>query len=209
MNYKYEKKGSEIYKKSFSIIRSESNLDSFSKEEEKIVVRMIHSSGLTSINNKVKFSKSFTRVAKEAIINGGNIICDTNMVKHGITQNRLPSKNKIICTLDNQRVPDISKRIQNTRTAAAVELWEPYLKGSLVAIGNAPTCLFYFLEMLEKKKLPLPSAIIAFPVGFVGALESKEVLFNKQPCECCIIEGRLGGSAMTVAAINAIASDKE
>ena len=123
---------------------------------------MIHSSGLTSINNKVKFSKSFAGVAKEAIINGGNIICDTNMVKHGITQNRLPSKNKIICTLDNQRVPDISKRIQNTRTAAAVELWEPYLKGSLVAIGNAPTCLFYFLEMLEKKNFLYQAPLLHF-----------------------------------------------
>ncbi len=209
MVFKYEKQGSEIYKKSFSIIRSETNLDFFSKQEEKIVVRIIHSSGLTSISDKIKFSKNFVQVAKEAVKNGGNIICDTNMVKYGITKSRLPSKNAIICTLDDKEVPSISKRIHNTRTAAAVQLWEPYLKGSLVAIGNAPTCLFYFLEMLEKKQLPLPQAIIGFPVGFVGAIESKEELFSKQPSECCIVNGRLGGSAMTVAAVNAISSDKE
>ena len=209
MNYKYEKSGSEIYKKSFSIIRSETDLNSFSKEEEKIVVRMIHSSGLTSINTKISFSKNFVTVAKDAVKNGGNIICDTNMVRYGITKSRLPAKNSIICTLNEEEVPDISKRIKNTRTAAAVELWRPYLEGSIVAIGNAPTCLFYFLELLAKKELPIPKAIIGFPVGFVGAIESKEQLFSQQPSECCVINGRLGGSAMTVAAINAISSEKE
>ncbi len=209
MDYNYEKKGSEIYKKSFSIIRSETKLDSFSKDEEKVVVRIIHSSGLTSIYNKIKFSEFFTKEAKGALKDGCNIICDTNMVKYGITKNRLSSKNTIICTLDDERVSSISEKIKNTRTAAAVELWKPHLEGSLVAIGNAPTCLFYFLEMLEKKKLPLPRAIIGFPVGFVGAMESKRELLSKQPAECCIIEGRLGGSAMTVAAINALASEKE
>ena len=209
MNYKYEKSGDKIYKKSFSIIRSETNLESFTKEEEQIVVRMIHSSGLTSINTQVSFSKNFVQVAKKAIKSGGNIICDTNMVKYGITRSRLPSNNSIICTLEEKEVPSLSKKIKNTRTAAAVELWEPYLKGSVVAIGNAPTCLFYFLELLAQKKLPLPKAIIGFPVGFVGAIESKNQLFTEQPTECCIINGRLGGSAMTVAAINAMSSEKE
>ena len=205
----YEKNGSKIYRKSFSIIRSETNLKSFSKDEEKIVVRMIHASGFTSINTKVKFSKNFVKKARDAVRSGGNIICDTNMVKYGITKSRLPANNLIICTLNEKKVIKISKKICNTRTAAAVELWGPYLKGSLVAIGNAPTCLFHFLELLKNKKLPHPEAIIGFPVGFVGAKESKEVLYKDMPSECCIIEGRLGGSAMTVAAVNAISSEKE
>lgn len=209
MNFKYEKNGNEIYKKSFSIIRSETQLNYFSSEEEKIVVRMIHASGCTFIDNKVKFSKNFAQKAKRAIRNGGNIICDTNMVKYGITKSRLPSNNSIVCTLNDSEVSSIAKKISNTRTAASVELWEPYLEGSVVAIGNAPTCLFYFLELLLNNQLPKPDAIIGFPVGFVGAKESKDELFNSQLCECCIIEGRLGGSAMTVAAINAIASEKE
>ncbi len=209
MNLKYEKNGDEIYKKSFSIIRAETNLNDFSSEEEKIVVRMIHASGSTSINNKIKFSKNFVQKAKSAVMSGGNIICDTNMVKYGVTKSRLPANNSIICTLNDKKVTLISKEINNTRTAAAVQLWKPYLKGSIVAIGNAPTCLFYFLELLRNKKLPEPEAIIGFPVGFVGAKESKDELYNNPPSECCIIQGRLGGSAMTVAAINAISSEKE
>tara|TARA_B100000989_G_scaffold287038_1_gene256268 strand:- start:489 stop:1118 length:630 start_codon:yes stop_codon:yes gene_type:complete len=209
MNFKYEKNGEKIYKKSFSIIRSETNLGSFSKEEEKIVVRMIHASGFTSINTKVKFSKNFVKKAKEAVNSGGNIICDTNMIKSGITKSRLPADNSIICTLNEKEVFSLSKKIGNTRTAAAVELWGPYLKGSLVAIGNAPTCLFHLLELLRNKTLPEPEAIIGFPVGFVGAVESKDDLFNNKQIECCIIKGRLGGSAMTVAAVNAILSEKE
>ena len=209
MNFKYEKNGDEIYKKSFSIIRSETNLSSFSKEEEKIVVRMIHASGFTSINTRVKFSKNFVKKAKKAVNSGGNIICDTNMIKYGITKSRLPANNSIICTLNKKEVLSLSRKIGNTRTAAAAELWGPYLKGSLVAIGNAPTCLFHLLELLKNKILPQPEAIIGFPVGFVGAMESKEGLFNNKQLECCIIEGRLGGSAMTVAAVNAILSEKE
>lgn len=209
MNSIYEKNGEEIYKKSFSIIRSETNLNSFSKEEEKIVVRMIHASGNTSINTKVKFSENFVKKAKASVKSGGNIICDTNMVKYGITRSRLPAENLIICTLNEKDIPFISKKISNTRSAAAAELWGPYLKGSIVAIGNAPTCLFHFMELLAKKKLPKPEAIIGFPVGFVGAKESKEDLLNSKLSECCIIEGRLGGSAMTVAAVNAILSEKE
>lgn len=209
MNSEYEKNGNEIYKKSFSIIRSETNLKSFSEDEEKIVVRMIHASGFTSINTMVKFSKNFVKKARNAVNSGGNIICDTNMIKYGITKSRLPANNSIICTLSEKKVTEISNKICNTRTAAAVELWGPYLKGSLVAIGNAPTCLFHFLELLKNKKLPKPEAIIGFPVGFVGARESKEDLYKDMPCECCIIEGRLGGSAMTVAAVNAISSEKE
>ena len=162
MNLKYEKNGDEIYKKSFSIIRTETNLNSFSKDEEKIVVRMIHSSGLTTINSEVKFSRDFVKKAKNAVKAGGNIICDTNMVRYGITKSRLPANNSIICTLNEKKVLSISKRISNTRTAAAVELWEPYLKGSLVAIGNAPTCLFYFLELLKKKNFQSQRLLLDF-----------------------------------------------
>jgi len=209
MNSKYEKNGEEIYKKSFSIIRSETNLNSFSKEEEKIIVRMIHASGNTSISTKIKFSENFIKKAKASVKSGGNIICDTNMIKYGITKGRLPANNSIICTLSEGEVLPLSKKIGNTRTAAAAELWGPYIKGALVAIGNAPTCLFHLLELLSNKKLPKPEAIIGFPVGFVGAMESKVELFNNNQIESCIIEGRLGGSAMTVAAVNAILSEKE
>ena len=131
------------------------------------------------------------------------------MIKYGITISRLPAKNKIICMIKDDKITRLSKEIKNTRTAAGVELWKPYLSGSIVAIGNAPTALFYLLEMLKDKDCPKPAAIIGFPVGFVGAAESKDALFDFKKIPFCIIRGRLGGSAMTVAAINAIATDKE
>tara|TARA_B100000767_G_scaffold39906_1_gene33504 strand:+ start:2018 stop:2647 length:630 start_codon:yes stop_codon:yes gene_type:complete len=209
MSYEYEKDGSKIYDKSFAIIRNESHLANFKNGEEKVVVRMIHASGMTNITNQVYFSKNMVNIARNALQNGANILCDTNMVKYGITNSRLPANNKIICMLGNEQINSTAKKIKNTRTAAGVELWKPYLSGAIVAIGNAPTALFYLLDMLKEDNCPKPSAIIGFPVGFVGAQESKEALYKFNSIPFCIIKGRLGGSAMTVAAINAIAKEKE
>ena len=209
MSYNYEKNGAKIYQKSFSIIRKETDLSNFNKLEEKVVVRMVHASGMTCISSQIYFSPNMVSIARNSIENGANILCDTNMIKYGITISRLPAKNKIICMIKDDQITRLSKEIKNTRTAAGVELWKPYLSGSIVAIGNAPTALFYLLEMLKDKDCPKPAAIIGFPVGFVGAAESKDALFDFKKIPFCIIRGRLGGSAMTVAAINAIATDKE
>ena len=209
MEIEYEKNGKKIYQKSFSIIREETNLSSFKKDEEKILVRIIHACGMTEIHKKIFFKNNIVENASKALINGARILCDTNMIKYGITKSRLPYNNEIMCMLNNENIYEISKKIKNTRTAAGVELWKPYLSGSLVAIGNAPTALFHLLELIKKKQCALPAAIIGFPVGFVGAEESKDALFETDNLPCCIIKGRLGGSAVTVAAVNAIASESE
>ncbi|RZK02883.1 MAG: precorrin-8X methylmutase, partial [Novosphingobium sp.] len=137
------------------------------------------------------------------------ILCDARMVSEGVTRARLPADNAVICTLHDAAVPDLARVLGNTRSAAALELWRPHLSGALVAIGNAPTALFHLLNMLEDRDCPRPAAIIGCPVGFVGAAESKAALWQAQPVPCCIVEGRLGGSAITVAAINALASRAE
>ena len=209
MKMEYEKNGKKIYQKSFSIIRKETNLSSFKKDEEKLVVRIIHSCGMTDIHKKIFFKNNFVEKASKALMNGARILCDTNMIKYGITKSRLPYNNEIMCMLNDEKIYEVSKKIKNTRTAAGVELWKPYLSGSLVAIGNAPTALFHLLELIHKKQCPMPAAIIGFPVGFVGAKESKDALFETDNLPCCIIKGRLGGSAVTVAAVNAIASESE
>ena len=147
--------------------------------------------------------------ARRALNDGAPIFCDARMVSEGITRARLPQNNDIICTLHDERVRPLAREIGNTRSAAALELWRDRLEGSVVAIGNAPTALFYLLDMLADPDCPRPAAIIGCPVGFVGAVESKEALMDSQPVPCCIVRGRLGGSAITVAAINAIASTKE
>lgn len=154
MEIEYEKNGKKIYQKSFSIIREETNLSSFKKDEEKIVVRIIHACGMTEIHKKIFFKNNFVENASKALINGARILCDTNMIKYGITKSRLPYNNEIMCMLNNENIYEISKKIKNTRTAAGVELWKPYLSGSLVAIGNAPTALFHLLELIKKKTVP-------------------------------------------------------
>jgi precorrin-8X/cobalt-precorrin-8 methylmutase len=147
--------------------------------------------------------------ARKALENGAPILCDARMVSEGITRPRLPANNPVICTLHDPAVPAMAAEMQNTRSAAAVELWRPYLEGSIVAIGNAPTALFHLLNMLEDPTTPRPAAIIGCPVGFVGAAESKEALMAAPPCPAMIVQGRLGGSAITVAAVNALASRRE
>jgi precorrin-8X/cobalt-precorrin-8 methylmutase len=207
--YTYETDGAAIYKQSFAMIRAEANLDRFTPEEEPIAVRMIHAAGMVGLEEHVRFSPDFAVAARRALENGAPILCDARMVSEGVTRKRLPADNEVICTLWAEGIQDLAKEMSNTRSAAALELWRPHLEGALVAIGNAPTALFHLLNMLQDPDCPRPAAIIGCPVGFVGAIESKDALWEDQPVPCCIVEGRLGGSAITVAAINAIASRAE
>ncbi|WP_417604521.1 precorrin-8X methylmutase [Primorskyibacter flagellatus] len=209
MPYTYETNGAEIYRQSFAMIRAEADLDRFSASEEPIVVRMIHAAGLVGLERDVWLSPGFADAARAALEGGAPILCDARMVSEGVTRARLPADNPVMCTLHDARVRDLAAQMGNTRSAAALELWRPHLGGAVVAIGNAPTALFHLLNMLEDPECPRPAAIIGCPVGFVGARESKDALWADQPVPCCIVEGRLGGSAITVAAINAIASRAE
>ncbi|MEM9971005.1 MAG: precorrin-8X methylmutase [Pseudomonadota bacterium] len=209
MPYTYETDGAAIYRESFATIRAEADLARFTPQEEPIAVRMIHAAGMVGLEKHVRFSPTFATTAREALAKGAPILCDARMVSEGVTRPRLPADNAVICTLHDASVRDMAARMQNTRSAAALELWRPHLAGSLVAIGNAPTALFHLLNMLEDPDCPRPAAIVGCPVGFVGAAESKDALWDAQPTPCCIVEGRLGGSAITVAAINAIASRAE
>lgn len=209
MPHVYETDGAAIYRQSFATIRAEADLARFSAEEEPVAVRMIHAAGMVELAPYLRFSADFVRVAAAALADGAPILCDARMVSEGITRARLPTNNAIRCTLHDPQVPALAQAMGNTRSAAALELWRPYLAGALVAIGNAPTALFHLLNMLEDPHCPRPAAILGCPVGFVGAAESKAALWQAPPVPCCIVEGRLGGSAITVAAINALASRAE
>lgn len=209
MPHTYETNGAAIYEESFRTIRAEADLARFDKDEEPVVVRMIHAAGLVGLEKDVRFSPGMATFARQALKNGAPILCDAYMVSEGITRPRLPAGNEVICTLRDPRVPDMAKEMGNTRSAAALELWRPHLDGALVAIGNAPTALFHLLNMLEDPACPRPAAIIGCPVGFVGAAESKDALMQDLPVPSMIVQGRLGGSAITVAAVNALASFKE
>ena len=209
MTFQYEKSPDKIYEQSFSIIRKEAELSSFLNIEEKIVVRMIHALGFVGLEEYIQFTPGFVSRVRDALGKGARIICDTKMVSEGITKARLPANNHIICTLNDKSVPEIAKRISNTRTAAAIHLWEDYIQGSLIVFGNAPTALFYLLEFLTKKKDLKPAGIIGCPVGFVGAAESKQALIEVKTLNSLVVKGRLGGSAVAVAAVNALAQEKE
>ena len=206
--YAYIRDGAEIYRRSFAMIRAESDLARFTPEEEIVAVRVIHSCGMVEVAADVAFSKDAAIIARQALRNGAPILCDAKMVANGVTKARLPASNQIICTLDDPATARLAQELGTTRTAAAMELWRPHLAGAVVAIGNAPTALFRLLEMLDAGA-PHPAAIIGMPVGFVGAAESKDALMADGRVPCIIVRGRKGGSAMTVAAINALASDKE
>jgi precorrin-8X/cobalt-precorrin-8 methylmutase len=209
MPHVYETDGAAIYRQSFAMIRAEADLVRFSAEEEPLAVRMIHACGMVDLAPHIRFSPSFASAARTALAIGAPILCDARMVSEGITRARLPASSPVICTLNEPQVPDMARAMGNTRSAAALELWRPHLAGAVVAIGNAPTALFHLLNLLEEPDCPRPAAIIGCPVGFVGAVESKAALWAALPVPCCIVEGRLGGSAITVAAINALASRAE
>lgn len=204
----YIRDGAEIYRQSFAIIRAEADLSRFHGAAEKVAVRMIHACGMPEIAADIAMSPGFAVAARASLMAGAPILCDSKMVANGITLARLPARNAVVCTLGEPQVPALAERMKNTRSAAALELWRPQLGGAVVAIGNAPTALFRLLEMLDEGA-PLPAAIIGLPVGFVGAAESKEALAEAAPVPYLILRGRKGGSAMAVAAINALASEAE
>ncbi|QIL72774.1 precorrin-8X methylmutase [Diaphorobacter sp. HDW4B] len=209
MTYTYETNGDAIYRQSFSIIRSEADLKRFSPLEERVACRMIHAAGMVELAQHIHFSSDFAEAAEAAIQRGAPILCDARMVSEGITRKRLSANNPIVCTLQDPRVPALASEMGNTRSAAALELWRDQLEGAVVAIGNAPTALFHLLNMLQDPSCPRPAAIIGCPVGFVGAAESKDALRAWGQIPFVIVEGRLGGSAITVAAVNALASAVE
>ena len=209
MPHSYETDGAAIYAESFATIRAEAELARFTTEEEVVVVRMIHAAGMVGLERHVRFSPGMAIAARTALEAGAPILCDARMVSEGMTRPRLPAGNAVICTLHDPQVPDLARQMGNTRSAAALELWRPHLDGAVVAIGNAPTALFHLLNMLEDPACPRPAAIIGCPVGFVGAAESKDALMADLPAPSVIVKGRLGGSAITVAAVNALASRKE
>jgi precorrin-8X/cobalt-precorrin-8 methylmutase len=204
----YIREGSEIYRRSFAIIRSESDLSRFTGTAERVVVRMIHACGMTDLPKDVDLSPDFTEAAEAALKRGAPILCDAKMVANGITRSRLPANNEVICTLDDPRVPALAVERGNTRSAAAMELWREHLEGALVVFGNAPTALFHLLEMLDAGA-PKPAAVIGIPVGFIGAAESKEALARDGRLPYLIVHGRRGGSAMAAAAVNALANPVE
>jgi len=201
----YVRDGAAIYRQSFAIIRAEADLSRFSDAEADVAVRMLHACGLVETAKNIVFSNGVVTAAREALHAGAAILCDSEMVSHGITRARLPADNAVICTLRDPTVPALAEKRGTTRSAAALELWLDRLEGAVVAIGNAPTSLFRLLEMLDGGA-PCPAAILGVPVGFVGAAESKEALIaNSRGIPFIAVRGRVGGSAMTAAAVNGLA----
>lgn len=209
--YDYERNGQAIYDASFATIRKEADLSGFPDDVSAVVVRMIHAAGQTDLTTDVEFSAGVVCAARAALNAGAPILCDAHMVASGVTRKRLPADNDVICRLRSAEVPELAQTVGTTRSAAAVELWRGQMEGAVVAIGNAPTALFHLLEML-RDGAPRPAAIVGCPVGFIGAAESKAALAADAAelgVEFLTVMGRRGGSAITAAALNAIASTVE
>jgi len=205
----YIKNGEEIYRKSFAIIRAETNWENLPDDLAHLAVRLIHSCGMTDITEDLEASPDAVKIGRNALAGGAAILCDSQMVANGITKARLPKDNPIICTLNYPEVTELARQINNTRSAAALELWRPHLAGAVVAIGNAPTALFRLLELLDQN-VDKPALILGFPVGFVGAAESKiELATNSRGVPFITLHGRRGGSAIAAAAVNALAKENE
>jgi precorrin-8X/cobalt-precorrin-8 methylmutase len=201
----YLRDGAAIYQRSFAIIRAEADLSRFSDAEADVAVRMLHACGVVELARNIVFADGVVTAARQALRAGAAILCDSEMVSHGVTRARLPADNAVICTLRDPAVPALAEKRGTTRSAAALELWLDRLDGAVVAIGNAPTSLFRLLEMLDQGA-PRPAAILGIPVGFVGAVESKEALIaDSRGVPFIAVRGRVGGSAMTAAAVNGLA----
>jgi precorrin-8X/cobalt-precorrin-8 methylmutase len=201
----YLRDGTAIYQRSFAIIRSEADLSRFSPEQADVAVRMIHACGQVELAQHIVFGGDIVVAARNALSSGAPILCDSEMVAHGVTRARLPARNEVICTLNDPRTALLAAKNGTTRSAAALDLWDERLAGAVVAIGNAPTALFHLLDMLDAGA-PKPAAILGIPVGFVGAVESKEALAaDSRGVPFIIVRGRIGGSAMTAAAVNSLA----
>jgi precorrin-8X/cobalt-precorrin-8 methylmutase len=208
MPHLYETDGAAIYRQSFATIRAEADLARFTADEEPVVVRMIHASGMVGLEANIRFTPGIVTAARAALQAGAPILCDARMVSEGITRSRLPAHNAVICTLDVPTVAELAQCMGNTRSAAAIELWRPHLGGAIVAIGNAPTALFRLLELLAAGA-DRPALVLGFPVGFVGAAEAKDTLIGLAGGPAYIaLKGRRGGSALAAAAVNALAAGK-
>jgi precorrin-8X/cobalt-precorrin-8 methylmutase len=203
----YVRDGAEIYRRSFATIRAEADLSGLPEDVARVAVRMIHACGMVDLVADIGFSAGAVTAARKALLDGAPILCDAEMVAAGVTRRRLPAGNEVVCTLRDPAVPGLAAVLGTTRSAAALDLWGDRLAGAVVAIGNAPTALFRLLEMVEAGA-PRPAAVLGIPVGFIGAAESKEAL-AASGLEHLIVRGRRGGSAMTAAAINALASEQE
>jgi precorrin-8X/cobalt-precorrin-8 methylmutase len=207
--FAYEKDGAEIYRQSFATIRAEADLADLPADVATVAVRMIHACGMTDLVRDLAYSPQVVSRARAALRAGAPILCDAQMVASGVTRKRLPADNDVVCTLSDPAVPALAAELGTTRSAAALELWRDRLEGSVVAIGNAPTALFHLLEMIAKGA-PRPAAVLGIPVGFIGAAESKDALAAQTlGLDYLVVRGRRGGSAMTAAAINAIATEAE
>ncbi|MCX5391727.1 precorrin-8X methylmutase [Streptomyces sp. NPDC006482] len=207
--FDYEKDGAEIYRRSFATIRAEAELAGLPADVAQVAVRMIHACGMTDLVQDIAYSPQVVAKAREALNAGAPILCDAQMVASGVTRKRLPADNEVICMLSDPAVPGLAAELGTTRSAAALELWRDRLEGSVVAIGNAPTALFHLLEMIAKGA-PRPAAVLGIPVGFIGAAESKDALAEQTlGLDYLVVRGRRGGSAMTAAAINALAHEAE
>nr|WP_290977078.1 precorrin-8X methylmutase [Ferrovibrio sp.] len=204
----YIRDGAAIYRQSFATIRAEANLGRFSAEEEVVAVRMIHACGMVEIAADIVFSPGAVALARQALQAGAPILCDAKMVASGITRARLPANNEVICTLADPAVPALARQLGNTRSAAALELWRDRMAGAVVVIGNAPTALFHLLDMLDAGAAR-PAIVLGLPVGFVGAVESKQALIEDGRLPFLALHGRRGGSAIAVAAVNALAQESE
>lgn len=205
----YEKDGASIYRQSFATIRAEADLAALPADVSQVAVRMIHACGMVDLVEDLVYSPGVVASARKALNSGAPILCDVKMVASGVTRKRLPADNEVICTLSDPSVPELARKMGNTRSAAAMELWLPRLEGAVVAVGNAPTSLFRLLELIEAGA-PRPAAVIGVPVGFIGAAESKQALAeHPSALEHLVVRGRRGGSAIAAAAINAIASEEE
>ncbi len=205
----YIRDGQAIYRNSFAIIRAEADLSHIPADLEKLAVRVIHACGMVDVVQDLQFSPGAGTAGRQAIAAGAPILCDAHMVAEGVTRARLPANNPVICTLKDERVPGMAKEQGNTRSAVALELWRPLLEGSVVVIGNAPTALFHLLDMIDAGA-PRPALILGFPVGFVGAAESKAMLAaDSRGIPFVVVNGRRGGSAMAAAAVNALATEVE
>lgn len=205
----YLRDGQEIYRQSFATIRAEADLSRIPPDLEKLAVRVIHACGMVDVVYDLRFSEGAGAAGRAALAAGAPILCDARMVAEGITRARLPAGNRVLCTLNAPEVPDLARQLGNTRSAAALELWRPHLAGSIVAIGNAPTALFHLLDMIDAGA-PRPALILGFPVGFIGAVESKALLADdSRGVPYVALLGRRGGSAMAAAAVNALASEAE
>jgi precorrin-8X/cobalt-precorrin-8 methylmutase len=203
----YVRDGAEIYRRSFATIRAEADLSRLPADVVPVAVRMIHACGQVDLVDDLAFSPGVVVAARTALRNGAPILCDAQMVASGVTRARLPAGNDVVCTLRDPRVPSLAAELGTTRSAAALELWRDRLDGAVVAIGNAPTALFHLLDMLDAGA-PRPAAVVGIPVGFIGAAESKDALAATD-LEHLVVRGRRGGSAITAAALNALATEQE